>query len=56
MKIPIGPRNRILYFSEEYKKFGRNYDIPELINFFNKHKNLIIIGSTNTNYGNCIIT
>ena len=42
MKIPIGPRNRILYFAEEYKKFGKNYDIPELTNFFNCHKCLVI--------------
>ncbi|MCQ2816805.1 MAG: hypothetical protein MJ252_06020 [archaeon] len=50
MKIPIGPRNRILYFSEEYKKNASNYDMPEIIDFFNTHKNLIINKVDETQY------
>ena len=42
MKIPIGPRNRILYFAEEYKKNAVNYDFNELIDFFQNHKEFII--------------
>ncbi len=42
MKIPIGPRNRILYFAEEYKKKAVNYDLNELIFFFQNHKEFII--------------
>lgn len=26
MNIPIGPRNRIINFVNEYMKFGKNYD------------------------------
>ena len=35
MKIPIGPRNRIIHFLREYKKFGKNYDFMELSSFLN---------------------
>ena len=30
MKIPIGPRNRIIHFIREYKKSGKNFDFMEL--------------------------
>ena len=39
MKIPIGPRNRILHFIFEYKQIAKNYDMEELIKFF-ANKNL----------------
>ena len=52
MKIPIGPRNRILYFAEEYKKIAVNYDINELINFFQNHKEFIINNHYNFNFNN----
>ena len=42
MNLPIGPRNRILHFAKEYKNYAKNYDINELINFFQSHKQFII--------------
>ena len=41
MNIPIGPRNRILHFGIEFKKFSKNYDYNELKNFFLTHKGFI---------------
>jgi len=41
MKIPIGPRNRILHFLYEYKKLAKNYDFKELSNFLNYYKKII---------------
>ena len=41
MKIPIGPRNRIIHFLGEYKKFGKNYDFMELSSFLNYYNQLI---------------
>ena len=41
MKIPIGPRNRILHFIYEYKKIGKNFDFQELSNFLNHYKKMI---------------
>ena len=41
MKIPIGPRNRIIHFIEELKKNGTNLDFEELRNFLEKYKKLI---------------
>ena len=38
MKIPIGPRNRILHFIYEYQKIGKMYDFQELSNFMNCYK------------------
>ncbi len=39
MDIPIGPRNRIINFINEYKTYGKNYDLNELKKFFkNKTK------------------
>ena len=38
MKIPIGPRNRILHFIYEYQKIGKTYDFQELSNFMNCYK------------------
>ena len=41
MKIPIGPRNRIIHFIEELKKNGINLNFEELRNFIEKYKKLI---------------
>ena len=41
MKIPIGPRNRIIHFIEELKKNGNNLDFEELKIFLEKYKKLI---------------
>ena len=41
MKIPIGPRNRILHFLYEYKKLAKNFDFNELSNFLNYYKKII---------------
>ena len=41
MNIPIGPRNRILNFCIEFKKYAKNYDYNDLINFFKSNKGFI---------------
>ena len=33
-------RNRILNFSQEFKKYGKKYSIQEINNFFNEFQNL----------------
>lgn len=38
IKIPIGPRNRILYFIKVFNKSANNYDFEELYNFFKDKK------------------
>ena len=35
-------RNRILHFSQEFKKFGKKYNIQEINNFFDEFQNLNI--------------
>ena len=35
-------RNRILHFSQEFKNFGKKYNIKEINNFFNEFQNLNI--------------
>ena len=37
--MPIGPRNRILYFIKLYVKSAKNYDFEELHNFFKEFNN-----------------
>ena len=50
MNIPIGPRNRIINFINEYSKYSKNYDLNELKEFFyNKKKNGIIINDKQQN-------
>ena len=49
MNIPIGPRNRILNFAMMYKKHTRKYDMNELIEFFNEHKELNVCYDNNNN-------
>ena len=41
MKVPIGPRNKLLHFIEEYKKLQKNLDIDELKFFVNNYNNNI---------------
>ena len=41
MKIPIGPRNRIIHFIEALKKNGNNLDFEELKIFLEKYKKII---------------
>ena len=50
MKIPIGPRNRIINFIEKYKNFSKTYDFDELTLFMNKYKNILL--NTNSNINN----
>ena len=38
IKIPIGPRNRILYFIKLFNKTAKSYDFEELYNFFKDRK------------------
>jgi hypothetical protein len=38
IKIPIGPRNRILYFIKLFNKSAKSYDFEELYNFFKDKK------------------
>ena len=46
MNMPIGPRNRIYNFINEYKNYARKYDLNELKQFFKeKTKNGIIINN-----------
>ena len=41
MKIPIGPRNRIIHFLNEYKKYGKLFNFTELSTFLNYYKQYI---------------
>ena len=34
MKIPIGPRNKIIHFIELYKKTMKNFEMNDVLNFF----------------------
>ena len=48
MKIPIGPRNRIINFIEKYKNYGKTYDFDELTLFMDKYKNILLNSNSNT--------
>ena len=39
MNIPIGQRNRLLHFLDQYKNVAKNYDFDEVKDFLNKYKN-----------------
>ena len=39
MNIPIGQRNRLLHFLDQYKNIANNYDFDEVKDFLNKYKN-----------------
>mgnify|MGYP002626837643 CR=1 FL=1 len=55
MKIPIGPRNKIIYFIELYKKSMKNFEIEDILYFFKnindqkKDKIISTMPSTNNN-------
>ena len=38
MKIPIGPRNKLIYFIEQYKKNMKNFEMEDILYFFNNIK------------------
>ena len=49
MKIPIGPRNKLIYFIEQYKKSMKSFDIEDINYFFrfnNTVQNIEMISST----------
>ena len=50
MKIPIGPRNRIINFMEKYKNIGKTYDMEELSSFMEKYKQVLINSNDNDNF------
>ena len=52
MKIPIGPRNKLIHFIQEYKKHMKNYEFEDLSHFFNFYKNDISISSEPKIIGN----
>ena len=52
MKIPIGPRNRIIHFISEYKKYAKKFDFMELSCFINHYKQLM----DNPNFNDIIFT
>ena len=57
MNIPIGPRNRIINFINEYMKYAKNFDLNELKLFFkSKIKNGIIINDENQKNNNLKIS
>jgi hypothetical protein len=41
MKIPIGSRNKLMFFIQEYKKMMKNCDFEELSYFFNSYNNYL---------------
>ena len=41
MKIPIGSRNKLMFFIQEYKKIMKNCDFEELSYFFNLYNNYL---------------
>ena len=41
MKIPIGPRNRLLNFIKKYKYYAKTFDLNELSLFMNQYKESI---------------
>ena len=52
MKIPIGPRNRIIHFIEEFNKIEKQLDFQELKLFIEEYKKII---SGKSFYNNKII-
>ena len=41
MKIPIGPRNKIIHFIEQYKKQMKSLELDEISNFLVIYKNIL---------------
>lgn len=51
MKIPIGPRNRLLNFIKKYKNYAKTFDLNELSSFMNKYKDSINSNEIDTTIG-----
>ena len=51
MKIPIGPRNRLLNFIKKYKNYAKTFDLNELSSFMNKYKDSINSNEIDTSIG-----
>ena len=51
MKIPIGPRNRLLNFINKYKNYAKTFDLNELSSFMNKFKESINSNEIDTTIG-----
>ena len=51
MKIPIGPRNRLLNFIKKYKSYAKTFDLNELSSFMNKYKDSINSNEIDTTIG-----
>ena len=51
MKIPIGPRNRLLNFIKKYKNYAKTFDLNELSSFMNKFKESINSNEIDTTIG-----
>ena len=51
MKIPIGPRNRLLNFIKKYKNYAKTFDLNELSSFINKYKDSINSNEIDTSIG-----
>ena len=59
MKIPIGPRNNLIYYIEQYRKNMKNYEIEDILIFFKyinaKNREMIassFYSSFNNDYSN----
>ena len=53
MNIPIGPRNRLINFIEQYKKYARTFHIQEINSFLQQYTNINNINNNiNKNYTN----
>ena len=55
MKIPIGPRNKLIYYIEQYRKNMKNYEIEDILVFF-EYNNVkymeMLSSSTNSTFNN----
>ena len=51
MKIPIGPRNRLLNFIKKYKNYAKTFDLNELSSFMNIFKESINSNEIDTTIG-----
>ena len=52
MKIPIGSRNKLMFFIQEYKKIMKNNDLEELSYFFNLYNNHFLYMNDSKSAGN----
>ena len=56
MKIPIGPRNKIINFIQEYKKYMKSFEFNELSNFIKYYKSNNILSQEQKIDNNCLST